>query len=137
MSFASSPRHLARTCTSALHVSSVQKPRLDAHAFADWLSTWFTSVTSCPSSFKRCFVTMPSEISAVGAKNSASAELKLTDCCVLDQAERVVLPHCGTPPIMPCAFWCCPAQSLSVYTFTNGGNLLISIKHVAIGTPFK
>ena len=31
-------------------------------------------------------------------KNSASAELKLTYCCVLDQAERVVLPHCVTPP---------------------------------------
>ena len=32
---------------------------------------------------------------------------------------------------------CSPAQSLSVYTCTNGGNLLISIKHFALATPFK
>ena len=34
--------------------------------------------------------------------------------------------------------WCCPpAQSQSVYTFTNGVNLLISIKQFALQTPFR
>ena len=54
-------------------------------------------------------------------------------CCFLDQAERVVLPRCVTSPLVLLHVWCRPAQSLSVYTFTNGMNLLISIKHFAIG----
>ena len=111
--------------------------RFDVHAFDGWLSTWFTRVTWYRSCFKRCFVTNPSEIPVVRAYNSASAELKLTDCCVLDQAERVALPHCVTSPLVLLHDWCCLAQSLSVYTFTNGGLLLISIKRFALGTPFR
>ena len=87
--------------------------------------------------FQEVFCHHPFGILVVRACNSASAELKLTDCCVLDQAERVVLPHCVTSPLVFLHVWCCPDQSLSVYTFTNGGNLFISIKHFAIGTPFK
>ena len=64
---------------------------------------------------------------------SASAERKLTDCRVLVH----VLLHCLTAPLVLLHVWCCPAQPLSVYTFTNGRNLLISIKHFALGTPFK
>ena len=46
-------------------------------------------VTSCPNSCKRCFVTIPSAIPVVRAYNSASAELKLTVCCVRDHAVSV------------------------------------------------
>ena len=46
----------------------------------------------------------------------------------MDQAERVVLLHCLTPPLVLLHVWCCPAQSLSVYTFTNEGKLLISLR---------
>ena len=112
-------------------------PRLDALAFVDLLSRWFTRVTSCPSSFKICFVTIPSEIPVVRACNSASAELKLCDCCVLDHVERVALHHCVTPPVVLLHVCCCLAQSLSVYTFANCGNVLISIKHFALWTPYK
>ena len=67
----------------------------------------------------------------VEAYNSGSAELELTVCCVRDHAVSVAFPHCTTPPLV----W--PAQSLSVYTFTNFGGVTISIKHFALGTPFK
>ena len=76
----------------------------------------------------------PSAIPVVKEYTSASAELKLTDCCVLDHAERVAPHHCVTPPFVLLLVWCCPAQSLSMYTFTNCGNVLISIKHFALGT---
>ena len=66
-------------------------PRLDAHAFSHSLSTWFTRVTSYTSSFKTCFVTIPSAIPVVQAYSSASAEHELTDRCVRDHAERVAL----------------------------------------------
>ena len=79
----------------------------------------------------------PFRNSAIKAYNSVSAELKHNDCCVLDQTERVAFPHCVPPPLVLFHVCCCPAQSLSVYTFTNGGNLLISIKHFALGTPFN
>ena len=59
-------------------------------------------ITSCPNSCKRCFVTIPSAIPVVRAYNSASAELRLTVCCVRDHAVSVVFPHCRTPPA--CAF---------------------------------
>ena len=104
--FASSPRHLA-------HMFHPTQP-----------SFGFTRVTSCPSSSKRCFVTIPSE-------------LKLTDCCVLDHAERVALPHCVTLPLVLLRVSCCFAQSLSVYTFAFCANVLISIKHFALGTIFQ
>ena len=136
VSSASSPRRLARTCAIALHVSSV--PKLVSMSMPSMVGCrqWFTRVTWYRSCFKRCFVTIPSEIPGVRAYNSASAELKLTDCCVLDQAERVALPHCVTSPLVLLHDWCCLAQSLSVYTFTNGGLLLISIKRFALGTLF-
>ena len=44
-------------------------------------------------SCKRCFVTIPSATPVVKACNSASAELKLTVCCVLDHAVSVAFPH--------------------------------------------
>ena len=46
-----------------------------------------TRVASCPSSFKRCFVTIPSEIPAFKAWNSASAELRLTAVFLTKQKE--------------------------------------------------
>ena len=46
-------------------------------------------------------------------------------------------PTCVTSPLVLLHDWCCLAQSLSVYTFTNGGLLLISIKRFALGTPFR
>ena len=88
-------------------------------------------ITSCPNSCKRCFVTIPSAIPVVTAYTSASAKLKLTVCCFRDHAVSVAFHHCTTPPLV------CPAQSLSVYTFTNFGGVTISIKHFALGTPFK
>ena len=100
-------------------------------------STSFTRVTSRYGSFKRCFVTIPSANPSVTAYISASAKQKLTDCCVLDHAERVALLHCVTQPLVLLHVKCSPAQSLSVYTFTNCGNVLSSIKRFALGTPFK
>ena len=75
------------------------------------------------------FFTIPSAIPVVKAYNSASAGLKLTDCCVLDHAERDTHLHCVTPPLVLLHVWCCPAQSLSGYTLMNCGNVLISTKH--------
>ena len=64
-------------------------------------------------------------------------KLKLTDCRVRDLAERVALSQCTAPPFLflQVAGW--PAQSLSVDTFTDCGNVMISIRHVAPETPFK
>ena len=68
---------------------------------------------------------------------SASAELKLTVCCVLDHAVSVAFPHCTTPPLVLLHVVACLAQSLSVYTFTNFEGVMISIKLFALGAPFK
>ena len=92
------------------------------HHMPCFANSLFTRVTSCSSSFQRCFVIIPLAIPVVRAYNSASAELKLTDCCVLDHADRVALPNCVTPPLVFLHVWCCLAQSLSVYTFTDCGN---------------
>ena len=124
-------------CTSALIVASV--PTLVSMPMPSQADCrhGFTRVTAYPNSFKRCFVTIPSVIPADKACSSASAELKLTDCCVRDDAERVACPHCTTPPLVPLQVMGCPVQSLPVYTFTHCGREMISIKHVALGTPFK
>ena len=50
---------------------------------------------------------------------------------------NVALPHCTTPPLVLLHVETCPAQSLSVYTFTNFECLMISIKLFALGTPCK
>ena len=76
-------------------------------------------ITSCPNSCKRCFVFIPSTTPVVRPYNSASAELKLTVCCVLDHAVSVAFPHCTTPPLVLLHVVACPDQSLSVCTFTN------------------
>ena len=94
-------------------------------------------ITSCPNSCKRCFVTIPSATPVVRAYNSASAELKLTVCCVRDHAVSVAFPHCTTPPLVLLHVVACPAQALSVYTFTNFGVVVISIRLFALGAPFK
>ena len=90
-------------------------------------------MNSYPSLFERFFVAIP----VVRAYNSVWAELKLTDSSVHDQAERVALLYCVTPPLVLVHVCCCLAQSLSVYPFTNSGIVLISIKHFAFGTPFR
>ena len=52
-------------------------------------------------SFKRCFVTIPSDVPRVRAYNSASAELTQARSLLCScQAERVALPHCVTPPLV-------------------------------------
>ena len=85
---------------------------------------------------KMCFVTIPSATPVVKAYNSASAELKLTVCCVCDHAVSVAFPHCTTPPLVPLHVVAWPAQSSSVYTFTNFGGVMISIRLFAFGAPF-
>ena len=137
VSFASSPTTSCRNMHFNITCFNRPNPRLDAHAFADRLSIWFTRVASCPSSFKWCVVTIPSATPVVRAYNSAAAKLQLTDCCVLEHAERVALLHCVTPPLVLLHVKCCPAQSQSVCTFTNCRNVLILIKHFALQTPFK
>ena len=94
-------------------------------------------ITSCPNSCKRCFVTIPSAIPVVRAYHSASAELRLTVCCVRDHAVTVAFLHCTTPShvLLHVVSW--PAQPLSVYTFTNFGGVTLSIRHFALGTPFR
>ena len=57
-------------------------------------------ITSCPNSCKRCFVTISSAIPVVKAYNSASAELRLTVCCVRDHAVSVAFLLCTTPPLV-------------------------------------
>ena len=94
-------------------------------------------IISCPNSCRRCFVTTQSAIPVVRAYNSASAELKLTVCCVRDHAVSVALPHCTTPPLVLLHVVAWPAQSLSVYPFTNFGGVTISMRLFALGTPFK
>ena len=94
-------------------------------------------ITLCPNSCKRCFVTIPSAGPVVRAKNSASAELKLTVCCVRDHTVSVAFPHCTTPPLVLSHVGAWLAQSLSVYTFTNFGGVTISIRHFALGMPFQ
>ena len=42
----------------------------------------------------------------------------------------------SSPSLRKFQVWCGPALSLSVYTFTNGRNLLFSIEHFALVTPF-
>ena len=124
-------------CTSALHVTSV--PTLVSMPMPSQTDCrhGFTRVTAYPNSFKRCFVTIPSVIPADKACSSASAELKLTDCCVRDHAERDAFLHCTNPPLVLLQVMGCPVQSLPVYTFTDCGKGMISIKHVALGTPFQ
>ena len=94
-------------------------------------------ITSCPNSCKRCYVTIPSAPPVVKAYNSASAELKLTVCCVRDHAVSVAFPHCTTPPLVLLHVVAWPAQSLSVHTFTNFGGVMISIRLFALGAPFR
>ena len=94
-------------------------------------------ITLRPNSCKRRFVTIPSATPVVRAYNSASAELKLTVCCVLDHAVSVAFHHCTTPPLVLLHVVACLAQSLSVYTFTNFEGVMISIKLFALGAPFK
>ena len=94
-------------------------------------------ITSCPNSCKRCFVTIPSATPVVRAYNSASAELKLTVCCVRDHAVSVAFPHCTTPPLVLLHVVAWPARSLSVYTFTNFGGVMLSIRLFASGAPFR
>ena len=132
----SSPLRLAH-----LHFSIacfiLPSPLLPAHAFADWLSTWFMRITSCPNSCKRCFVTIPLATPVVKAYSSASAELKLTVCCVRDHAVSVAFLHCTTPPLVLLHVVACPAQSLSVYMFTNFGGVMISIRLFCTRSAFQ
>ena len=44
---------------------------------------------------------------------------------------------CTTPPLVLSQVVGCPAQSLSEYTLTDCGHVLISIKHFALGTLFQ
>ena len=94
VSFASSPRYLARTCTSTLHVSSdLMSSQIDCrHGSGESLHV--------PVLCKRCFVTILSAIPVVRVCNSASAELKITAGCVLEHAEGVALPLCVTAPLV-------------------------------------
>ena len=86
---------------------------------------------------QKMFVTIPSATPVVRAYNSASAELKLTVCCVLDHVVSVAFPHCTTPPLVLLHVVACLAQSLSVYTFTNFEGVMISVRLFALGAPFK
>ena len=108
------------------HVFHSSQSSLGCPCFCRLTSTWFMRITSCPNSCQRCFVTIPSAIPVVKAYNSASAELRLTVCCVRDYAVSVFLHVVA---------WL--AQSLSVYTFTNFGGVTISTRHFALGTAFR
>ena len=57
----------------------------------------FTRVILLPSSLMRCFMTMPSTIPDV--YSSASAALKLADCCVRHHAAKFALLRRRTPPL--------------------------------------
>ena len=92
-------------------------------------------ITSCSNSCKRMFRHHPSATPIVGAYNSASAELKLTACCVRDHAVSVAFRHCTTPPLVLLHVVACSAQLMSVYTFTNF-DVMISIRLLALGAPF-
>ena len=81
---------------------------------------------------QKIFVTIPSATPVVRAYNSAS-ELKLAVCCVRDHAVSVAFPHCTIPPLVLLHVVAWPAQSLSVYTFTNFGGVVISIRLFALG----
>ena len=90
----------ARTCSATLHVASVL-----THVWMPMPSNidcrhGSLIVTSYPSSFKRCLVTIHSAVPVVKAYSSASAELKLTDCCVRRHAERVSFLHRTTSPLV-------------------------------------
>ena len=63
--------------------------------------------------------------------------LKLTDCCVGDQAAKAALHHCTNRPVVLLRVVSWPAQSLSVYTLTECGNVTTSIKHFAHGKLLK
>ena len=58
-------------------------------------------------------------------------------CCVRDHAVSVAFHHCTTPPLVLLHVVACPAQSLSVYTFTNFEGVVITIRLFALGAPFK
>ena len=45
--------------------------------------------------------------------------------------------HCTTPPLVLLHVVAGPAQSLSVYTFTNFEGVMTSIRFFALGAPFK
>ena len=49
----------------------------------------------------------------------------------------VAFPHCTTPPLVLLHVVAWPAQSLSVYTFTNYGGVTISIRLPALRAPFR
>ena len=59
---------------------------------------------------QKMFVTIPSATPVVRAYNSASAELKLTVCCVIDHAVSVAFHHCTAPPLVLLHVVACPAQ---------------------------
>ena len=95
------------------------------------------SVTSCPSSCKRCFVTIPSAIPVVRAYNSASAELKLTVCCVRDPCCEgcVSLVHNSATYAFACCWLTCPiAVCVHVHELWGCND---SIRHFALGTHFQ
>ena len=116
VSFASFPRRLARTCTSALHVSSV--PNLVWMPMPSRIGCRHGSRVSLRIpvlSRYALFYHHPFGNSSCQSARSASAELKLTDCCVLDQTERVVLSHCVNPPRVLWYVWRCLAQSVCAH----------------------
>ena len=57
--------------------------------------------------------------------------------CFLPHAVSVAFLHCTTQPFVLLHVVACPAQSLSVCTFTNFEGAMISIRLFALGAPFK
>ena len=129
----SSSQHLAHTCTSASHASFFQVLSLGCPCFCR---------LTIDMAHENYFMTqvlqkMFRHHSVVRAYNSASAQLKLTVCCVLDHAVRDAFHHCTNSPLVLLHVVACPAQSLSVYTFTNFEGVMISIRLFAPGALFK
>ena len=67
-----------------------------------------------PQLFQEMLVTMPSTIPVVRAPNSASAELRLTDCCVRDPPETVAFSIAQHRRLYSCRSWAdLPSRRLS------------------------
>ena len=85
VSFASIPRRFARTCTSAIHISSVEN------------LVWMPVLSQIACRHGARVSILAWDISSSSLRkfqlSERTTEPKLTDCCILHNAERVVLLH--------------------------------------------
>ena len=84
-----------------------------------------------------CVRPRPSVVARTAATSSASAELNVTDFCVLHQDLTQCAPLLATPPVVDLAVRLHPAQSLSEYTVNTSTGLWNGNCQITRGFPMR